>query len=162
MYFLKQSDFPEEENIRGAGCLMMSLLTIAQIVAHKVLSREEVLFIYKHLIKQGYMKDGKNRSSKMLRKSSCYILNHSAVINDGLSFLIDPYERVEYIGCQYLDPSLGKSWGKFEGDFIILHIRALKGFGHFRLIDYDPSEPTVEFDKILSIRYYKVKEIKHG
>ncbi len=161
MNFLRQSDFPEEENIRAGGCLMISLLVIAQMIVRKLLTKEEILFIYKHLIKRGSMKDGKDRASKSLRKSSCYILDHEAAINEGLSFLIEPYKRVSYVGCQYLDPSLGKSWGKFSGDYIILQVRALVGFGHFRLLDFDPYDPPIEYDKILSIRYYKVKEIKH-
>lgn len=162
MKFLKQSDFPENENISKAGCLMMTLLTIAQRIVGKALNKEEILFIYKHLIKQGYMLDGEDRSSKALIKKSSFILNHAAVVNEGLSFLVTPYIRVKYVGCYYIDKTLGTSWGKRKGDFIILHIRALKGFGHFRLIDYDPAEPGVEFDEILSIRYYKLKEIKHG
>ena len=159
MILLRQSDFKEEENIRAAGCLMISLLTLAQLIVKKALTKEEILFMYKHLIKEGHMQDGKDRSSKDLRKKSCYVLNHSAIINEGLSFLIEPNIRASYVGCQYLDPSLGNSWGTFEGDYVILHIRALRGFGHFRLIDFDPSEPKVKYSKILSIRYYKVKEI---
>ena len=162
MNFLKQTDFPEEINIDKAGCLMISLLTFSQMIAKKLLTKEEILFIYKHLIKRGFMKDGKDRSSNKLRKNSCWILDHAAVVNEGLSFLIEPYLRVKYVGCQYLDPSLGTSWGTFEGDYVIIHVRTLKGYGHFRLIDFDSYEPTLGYDKILSIRYYKVKEIKHG
>lgn len=161
MKFLKQSDFPEEENIRAAGCLMMTLLTIAQIIVGKAFSKKEILFIYKHLIKRGSMQDGEDRSTGKLIKKSCYILNHEAVINEGLSMLVAPYIRVKYNGCHYVDQTRGTSWGKKEGDFIVLHVRALQGFGHFRLMEYDPAEPPVQYDEIISIRYYKLKEIKH-
>ncbi len=162
MKFFKQSDFPEEENIRAAGCLFITLLTIAQMIVNKSLTKEEILFIYKHVIKRGFMLDGKDRSSRKLIKKSSYILNHEAIINEGLSFLVAPYIRVKYIGSHYVDINSGTSWGKQKGDFIVLHVRALKGFGHFRLIDFDPSEPGVEFNEIISIRYYELKEIKHG
>jgi len=108
------------------------------------------------------MQDGKDRSSRKLIKKSCYILNHEAVLNEGLSFLIAPYIRFKYIGCHYVKEKNGTSWGQQEGDFIILHVRALKGYGHFRLMDFDPSEPPVLYDEIISLRYYKLKEIRHG
>ena len=158
MRFFKQTDFKENNNIAKAGCLMMTLLTIAQMKVGKVLSKKAILYIYYHLIKQGFMKNGKDRSSAKLIKDSCYVKNHAAVINEGLSFLIKPEFTAKYVGCQYLDPKLGKSWGKFEGDYVILHIRTLKGYGHFRLINYDPYSPSLEYDKILSIRYYDIKE----
>lgn len=162
MKFLKQSEFYKNENIRAAGCLFISLLTIAQKIVNKALTKEEILFIYKHVIKQNYMLDGEDRSTGALIKKSSYILNHEAIVNEGLSFLVAPYIRIKYVGGHYVDTNLGKSWGKKQGDFIILHVRALQGFGHFRLIDFDPSEPEVKFDEILSIRYYELKEIKHG
>ena len=163
MNFLKQSDFKkEEENISKAGCLMITLLTIAQKMVGKALTKEEILFIYKHLIKRGFMLDGKDRSTGKLIKKSSYILNHEAVINEGLSFLVTPCIRVKYVGCRYVEDATGVSWGKTEGDFIVLHVRALAGVVHFRLIDFDPAEPEVKFDEIISIRYYKLKEIKHG
>jgi len=163
MRFRKQTDFKEEElNIYHAGCLMLTLLTIAQIKVGKALSKPAILFIYYHLIKRGFMKDGKGRKTTRQVKNSCWILDHAAVINEGFAFLIHPELSASYVGCQYLDKKLGKSWGKFEGDFVILHIRTLRGYGHFRLIEYDPYSPSLKYDKILSIRYYKIKGVLSG
>ena len=102
------------------------------------------------------MQDGEDRSSWELTKKSCYILDHAAVANEGLSFLVAPDVRIKYVGTRYID-NPEKNWGKDSGKWIILHIRTLKGFGHFRLMDYDPYAPTLEYDKIISIRYYDVK-----
>lgn len=161
MRFIKQTNFEKEElNIYHAGCLMLTLLTIAQKKVNKALSKKAILFIYYHLIKRKFMKNGKDRSNAILVKNSCYIMDHAAVINEGFSFLIRPEFTAKYVGCQYSNKSLGKSWGKFEGEFVILHIRTLKGYGHFRLMDYDPCSPSLEYDKILSVRYYDIKEKK--
>ena len=163
LIFKEQTDFLKEEiNIYHAGCLMMTLLTIAQKKVGKALSKKAILFIYYHLIKRGFMKDGKDRSNAKLIKDSCWIKDHAAVINEGFAFLIKPELRAKYVGCQYLDKKLGKSWGKFEGEYVILHIRTFKGYGHFRLIDYDPYAPSLKYDKILSVRYYKIEEKKNG
>ena len=148
MKFLKQTDFTENKQISKYGCLFIALLTIAQMIVKKSLTREEIMIIDKHVIKQKYM------------KKSCWVLNHGAIINEGLSFLVEPYKRAKYIGAHYIGKRAKDSWGKIEGDFIILEVETLNNNGHFRLISFDPYEPSPEYDAIKSLRYYEIKEGK--
>ena len=150
MNYLKQTDFKHEPEIDKAGCLLMTLLTIAQKAACRVLDSEKILFIYKHLIARGYM------------KPNCFIRDHNAVLNEGLSLLLATDIELKYVGAYYIDETLGTSWGKTYGDYIVLHVRTLLGNGHFRLMDYDPYEPSPPYERILSIRYYILKERENG
>ena len=148
MRFLKQTDIVEEKNIFKAGCLFMCLLYIVQKFIGKTFTKEEILFIYKHLVKQKTM------------KKNCFVKDHEAVGNEGFSFMIAPDVRLKYIGAHYIDKSIGADWGRHHGDFIIVHVRTIRGNGHFRLFDYDPYSPSPGYDKIKSLRYYDIEEGK--
>jgi len=149
--YLKQTDFRKENpQIAKAGCLFITLLTIAQKAAGKRLSKQDVLFMYEHLIKRGHMED------------DCYVNDHAAVINEGLVFLKDFNKKAFYVGAFYVDEALAArkpAWGSRKGDYIAAHVRTIRGNGHFRLFTYDPFAPSPKYDRILSLRYYEVKEV---
>ena len=163
MDLLKQTDFKEEKNgaISYGGCLMMSLFAIPQLYLQKAFRKDEILFMYDHVIKRGYMKDGTPMETDDDKKNACWVLDHAAIANEGFSFLLHPELGVEYVGAFYVDEQKGTSWGVYHGDYLIIHGKTPLGHGHFELMEYDPYEPHIKLEEIYSIRYYRIGR-RHG
>ena len=138
----KQSDFTG--NIKKYGCLWFSLVNIAEEMCGCKLSHANVLHMYKHLQDRGYM------------DKQCFVKDHSAVINEALSYMICPEIRAVYTGAQYLD-KLYKSWGASEGSYIILQVKTEFVPGHFLRFNYNPYYPPSKILGVRSVRYYEIK-----
>jgi len=135
-----QSDYPGK--IKEFGCLVFSLIHVAEKMCGKVFRADHVVPMYKHMIKQGYISE------------DCYVNNHAAVINEALSYMIEPDIRAKYVGADYLDKKY-KTWGEHEGQYIILQTKTEKVPGHFICLDYNPYENGSRIISIRSVRYYE-------
>lgn len=143
MDYIKQTDFWNNIHIHTSGCLFISLLTIAQKVSDRKLDKHDILDIYKIAIEKDIM------------DANCYVKNHSAIIDLGLSF-IGKDMKSKYLGAQYLSGNR-ESWGRNNGAFIILQVKtSVLQNSHFRLVEWDPYYPSPVFNSILSVRYYSV------
>lgn len=137
-----QNDFADE--IEEYGCLWFSLMNVAEEMCGEKLNVKQILNMYDHLRDRNYM------------TKDCYVLNHAEVINEALSFMLHPEIRAEYIGSQYLDKPK-ESWGKSEGDFVILQVKTEFVAGHFIRPKYNPYFPASRVLSLRSARYYKEK-----
>jgi len=136
---LYQTDF--DGKIREFGCLFMSLLDIVRDITGCKIRKHDVETLYDILIKDGCM------------NSNCYVKNHETVLEKMLEYYAYN-KKVKYVGAQYLS-NKNDSWGRNEGDYIIYQVKA-PSFSHFRRMSYDPYRPTLNFNSILSVRYYTV------
>lgn len=140
-----QTDFHDNINIYKSGCLFMSLIEIAQRMADRKPEKRDINNLYKHCVDRGFMKE------------TCYINDHNEVLNDALNFLIKPDIRAQYSGAYYIEKP-EKNWGMNAGKYKIVQVKTANQNSHFMVLDnvqpYDPWFPAVNFDRVLSIRYY--------
>lgn len=135
----QQTDFSGK--IRKYGCLFFCLMHVAEKASGKQIRKEDVLTLYKGLQEKEIMND------------ECFVYNHTKVINEALAILPAPGIHVKYSGAQYFDHP-EKSWGKKEGDYVILQAKTEYVPGHFLMVDYNPYFPPSNILSIRSVRYY--------
>ena len=137
---VKQTDF--DGKIKQYGCLFMSLLDVAAEVSESRVRNKDVEVLYNVLTSDGCMNE------------NCFINNHTIALEYMLSYF-NSFIQLNYVGAQYIGKP-DDSWGRNYGDFIILQVKT-PSYSHFRRIDYDPWEPSLPFNSVLSVRYYSIK-----
>lgn len=156
-----QTDF--DGIIRADGCLVFSMLDMCYEMllgmghSPRDVEKGELEEIFSHAHRRGYIQ--RNLEDP---RFGMYVMDHSGMVNELLSFLIEPYVRCEYVAAEYVESEMRESWGEPEtGDQIILQVRTGRGGGHFRRLCYDPWQPSPGIAKIRSVRYYQFWEEAH-
>jgi len=134
-----QTDF--KGNIKKYGCLFMSLVDIASEISGVGIRERHIEDLYSSLVHSGFM------------NSNCYVLNHTDTLNAVLKYFGSSI-RMKYNGARYLD-NINNSWGSNEGSYQILQVKT-PSFSHFRRVRYDPWQPELKFNSVISVRYYSL------
>jgi hypothetical protein len=147
-----QTDF--EGIIKRDGCLVFSIIDMCNdyltSIGHvpKSLDKVHVEKMLEHAHERGYIQKSADDHA-----FGMYVLDHSGLANEVLSWLIEPDIRCKYIGAFYLDNR--QSWGHKHGsNGMILQVQTPNG-GHFRRLGYDPWELGTDALFLRSVRYYK-------
>ena len=148
-----QTDKTFNENTNKYGCLWFSLMDVAEEHTRHSFIPKTINKLYDHLTKTYFVR---NSDMIPLMGKDCYINSHTKVLQDILE-CFECHDKVTYIGAWYNDKITDrKSWGKREGDYMILQFKTKNGNGHFRRVHYDPYKPLINLTNIISIRYYDI------
>jgi len=156
-----QTDFTGR--IKRDGCLVFSILDMCASYLKSIgrdpkrLDRAHIHKMLEHAHDRGYMQASANDNS-----FGMYVMDHTGLANEFLSWLIEPDIRCKYLGAFYMSHEPRQSWGSKHGaNGIIIQVQTKNG-GHFRRLDYDPWRGGTEALYIKSVRYYKFFADKAG
>lgn len=151
-----QTDY--DGHIYRDGCLLCSIVTAAENLVTCELSKREFIEMAEYLHYE--KRTGYDTSIPVLsdendkKKEGSFVWDHEAVFNETFKRL-GSYHRMKYVGRFYMEWEPGTSFGKREGDVLILQIRTPNG-GHFRLPNFDPWRPGTRMIDLKSLRYYSL------
>lgn len=152
MNYFQTDDF-FNENINKYGCLFFSLMDIAEKHTGHNFIPKTINKLYDHLTTTSFTA-GKNEY--LLMDKDCYINSHTKVLQDALE-VFECHDKVMYVGADYNNTITDRvSWGKKEGDYMILQYKTKNGNTHFVTPHFDPYKPDIRFDNLMSIRYYTI------
>ena len=135
-----QTDY--DGDMRKYGCLLCCLVSIVEESCACEMSNDNFLAFLADMQKNDQVGD------------KIFIRNHNAVLT-GAALRLGIQPKIRYTGCIYMPWEERQSWGRRNGDYIILHIRTPNG-EHFRLPNHDPWRPGTKMVDLLSLRYYSV------
>lgn len=154
-----QTDF--DGIIRDDGCLVFSLLDGCYEGLYELghnprdVEKNELKEFFHYCHKRGYIQKGPKDPA-----FGMYVLDHSGLAEELISFLLVTDVRCDYLSAEYFESENRASWGDSQGNnMIILQVRTNNGGGHFRRLGYDPWQPSPGIAKIRSARYYRFWEV---
>ena len=155
-----QTDF--DGYTRDDGCLLFSIFDWSRFVTHRSISRtaaEDLIDKLHTEIRASYDRATPAiGAEKNPRDKGVFVYDHEAVFNEACKF-VGSTARWQYTGRIYMpwEEARGKkSFGRRDGDMIIMQILTANGNGHFRNPDYDPWEPGTEMRDLKSLRFYRL------